>query len=154
MSAKRGLRVLCVGLLAGFVTGAAPVAAAEGDVDERMDALERELEALKKDVADKDSGDAAPAGSKASQDMNIMPTWQVTDGITFKPGFRLQGQYRYGGVVSDHLFRIRRFRMKGSGKLFGIAKYGAAPAFPALPVSRSTTSGSRTAGWSSPSCRT
>jgi hypothetical protein len=114
-----------VGLLAGFVTGAAPVAAAEGDVDERMDALERELEALKKDVADKDSGDAAPAGSKASQDMNIMPTWQVTDGITFKPGFRLQGQYRYGGVVSDHLFRIRRFRMKGSGKLFGIAKYGA-----------------------------
>jgi phosphate-selective porin len=124
MRAIRGLRIHCVGLLAGFALGAAPVAAAEGDVDKRMDALEKELEALKKDVADKDSGDAAPAGSKASKDMNLMPTWQVTDGITFKPGFRVQGQYRYGDV-SDHVFRIRRFRMKGSGKLFGIAKYGA-----------------------------
>ena len=113
MRSIRGL--LGMGLLAGITIGAVPAAAADEDVEQRMEALERELDALKKDVADKDSGDAAPAGSKASKDMNIMPTWQVTDGITFKPGFRLQGQYRYGGVVSDHLFRIRRFRMKGSG---------------------------------------
>jgi hypothetical protein len=122
MRSIRGL--LGMGLLAGITIGAVPAAAADEDVEQRMEALERELDALKKDVADKDSGDAAPAGSKASQDMNIMPTWQVTKGITFKPGFRVQGQYRYGDA-SDHLFRIRRFRMKGSGKLFGIAKYGA-----------------------------
>jgi hypothetical protein len=124
MRACRGLGVLSASLLAGIAIGAAPARAAEGDVEQRMDALEREIEALKKDVADQDSQAAAPAGSKASKDMNLMPTWQVTDGITFKPGFRLQGQYRYGDV-SDHLFRIRRFRMKGSGKLWDIAKYGA-----------------------------
>ena len=106
-----GLRVLCAVLFAGAAAGAAPVAAAEGDVEERMDALERELEALRKDVADEDAQSTVPrtqeGTSKASKGLDIMPTWQVTKGITFKPGFRLQGQYRYGDI-SDHLFR-RRF---------------------------------------------
>jgi hypothetical protein len=118
----------------GVLTGSARVEAAETDVDQRIEALERELEALKREVGEKDSTGGAPAQeeppaqqeakSKASKDVSLLPTWQVTDGITFKPGFRVQGRYSYS-EMSDHTFQIKRFRLKGSGELFGIAKYGA-----------------------------
>lgn len=50
----------------------------------------------------------------------------VTDcgNITWKPGVRIQTRYIYDDELNNHDFFVRRFRMKGSGDVFGMAKYG------------------------------
>jgi phosphate-selective porin len=89
---------------------------AEGaDVEERIDALERELADLKQEVAEEK--DDAPAAVSAG-----IPTFQVTDEITFKPGLRLQPRYTHG-TRDDHRFYLNRFRLKGGGAAFGLIKY-------------------------------
>ncbi len=45
--------------------------------------------------------------------------------ITFKPGLRLQTRYLYDTENNNNDIFIRRFRLKGSGDAFGLAKYGA-----------------------------
>ena len=45
--------------------------------------------------------------------------------ITFKPGLRLQPRYVFDEINNDHDFFIRRFRLKGSGKAYDVATYGA-----------------------------
>ncbi len=45
--------------------------------------------------------------------------------ISFKPGLRLQSRYLYNDINNNNDFFIRRFRMKGSGQAFDVAKYGA-----------------------------
>lgn len=70
---------------------------------------------------------AAPVSAAATSSVDAGPlaVWQVKDGITFVPGFRVQTRYSYDQVGDgDHTIQIKRFRLKGSGKLFGIAKYG------------------------------
>ena len=44
--------------------------------------------------------------------------------LTFKPGLRIQPRYEYEDGNDNNDFFIRRFRLKGSGSAFGIAKYG------------------------------
>lgn len=45
--------------------------------------------------------------------------------ITFKPGLRIQTRYRYDDAIRNNDFFIRRFRLKASGMVFDLAKYGA-----------------------------
>jgi hypothetical protein len=113
-----------------------PAAAAEStNVERRIEALEHELEELKREVAKEDAeppgGDypaegeepQSPPPSKSSARSPLsLPTWHVTPDITFKPGFRVQARYRRNDDIGDNFF-IRRFRIKGSGKAF-MAKYG------------------------------
>jgi hypothetical protein len=118
--------------------GARPVAAAGStDVEQRIEALERELEQLKREVSEEQAeaspeGEGAPesgrspapplAGSSGPTPLSL-PTWQVTPDITFKPGFRVQGRYRYNDDI-DNRFFIRRFRMKAGGRAFMARYYG------------------------------
>ena len=44
--------------------------------------------------------------------------------LTFKPGVRIQPKYIYESGNGNHDFLIRRFRLKGGGNAFDIAKYG------------------------------
>ncbi|MEX2308961.1 MAG: porin [Pirellulales bacterium] len=44
--------------------------------------------------------------------------------LTFKPGVRIQPKYIYESGNDNHDFLIRRFRLKGGGNAFDIAKYG------------------------------
>jgi phosphate-selective porin len=44
--------------------------------------------------------------------------------LTFKPGLRIQPRYMYDEGSSNNDFFIRRFRLKGSGSAYGVAKYG------------------------------
>lgn len=44
--------------------------------------------------------------------------------ITFKPGVRIQARYLYDDEDHNNDFFIRRFRLKTSGDVFGLAKYG------------------------------
>lgn len=53
----------------------------------------------------------------------VPPTCKRPGEITFKPGLRLQP--RYDNVADDNDFFIRRFRLKGSGKVYDVAMYGA-----------------------------
>lgn len=45
--------------------------------------------------------------------------------ITFKPGLRIQTRYLYDSETNNNDFFIRRFRIKGSGDVFGLGTYGA-----------------------------
>jgi phosphate-selective porin len=117
---------LCVAL----AIGGAPAAADEIDVDRRIEVLERQLEELKKEVADQSgeaSGEAPPAAppEKSAKEMSL-PTWHVTDHITFKPGIRIQPRYTYDSLATTgkkNRFSIRRFRLKAGGKIYDVAKY-------------------------------
>ena len=44
--------------------------------------------------------------------------------LTFKPGVRIQPRYAYEEGNDNHDFFIRRFRLKGSGSAYDVAKYG------------------------------
>ncbi len=44
--------------------------------------------------------------------------------LTFKPGLRIQPRYMYESGNGNHDFFIRRFRLKGSGSAYDVAKYG------------------------------
>jgi hypothetical protein len=44
--------------------------------------------------------------------------------LTFKPGVRIQPRYMYDSGSDNNDFFIRRFRLKGGGSAYGIAKYG------------------------------
>jgi hypothetical protein len=44
--------------------------------------------------------------------------------LTFKPGVRIQPRYMFDTETSNNDFFIRRFRLKGSGSAYGVAKYG------------------------------
>jgi hypothetical protein len=44
--------------------------------------------------------------------------------LTFKPGLRIQPRYMYDSGSSNNDFFIRRFRLKGGGSAYGVAKYG------------------------------
>lgn len=44
--------------------------------------------------------------------------------ITFKPGLRIQPRYEYESGNDNNDFFIRRFRLKGGGSAYGVAKYG------------------------------
>ncbi len=43
--------------------------------------------------------------------------------ITFTPGMRIQTRYEYNEIDKNNDFFIRRLRMKGGGKFFGLGKY-------------------------------
>jgi hypothetical protein len=44
--------------------------------------------------------------------------------LTFKPGLRIQPRYMHDDGNGNNDFFIRRFRLKGSGSAYGLAKYG------------------------------
>jgi hypothetical protein len=44
--------------------------------------------------------------------------------LTFKPGVRIQPRYMFDSGSNNNDFFIRRFRLKGSGSAYGVAKYG------------------------------
>jgi hypothetical protein len=44
--------------------------------------------------------------------------------LTFKPGVRIQPRYMYDSGNGNNDFFIRRFRLKGSGSVFDLGKYG------------------------------
>ena len=44
--------------------------------------------------------------------------------LTFKPGVRIQPRYMYDSGNSNNDFFIRRFRLKGGGSAYDLAKYG------------------------------
>jgi hypothetical protein len=49
---------------------------------------------------------------------------QSNDGdLTFVPGMRIQPRYNYDANFHDNDFFINRFRLKGSGSAYGLAKY-------------------------------
>ncbi len=52
------------------------------------------------------------------------PSCKQPGDITFKPGLRLQPRYMYDNFNDDNDFFIRRFRIKSSGNIYGIADYG------------------------------
>jgi len=66
----------------------------------------------------------APVTPPAPAEKPPLPTWHVTPDITFVPGLRVQGRYIHNDV-QDHRFIVQRFRLKGSGAAYGIARYGA-----------------------------
>lgn len=45
--------------------------------------------------------------------------------LTFKPGLRMTPRYNYETTNGNNDMFIRRFRLKGSGSAYGVAKYGA-----------------------------
>jgi hypothetical protein len=45
--------------------------------------------------------------------------------LTFKPGLRMTPRYNHESTNGNNDMFIRRFRLKGSGSAFGVAKYGA-----------------------------
>ena len=77
-----------------------------------------------------DEVDAAPVevGETAAEDdeeAGWLPTWHLTESLTFTPAMRIQVRYSYGlnPVDPDHNFQLRRFRLKGKGDILGLAKY-------------------------------
>ncbi len=59
-----------------------------------------------------------PAFAKA-----LAPLIKDDEKITFVPGVRIQPRYNYDDNVDNNDFFINRFRLKGSGDAYGIAKY-------------------------------
>jgi hypothetical protein len=65
--------------------------------------------------------DEKPAVPDLAKGILIM----TNDGdLTFKPGVRIQPRYMYEQGNDNHDFLIRRFRLKGGGNAFDVAKYG------------------------------
>ncbi len=54
----------------------------------------------------------------------LVPVATDCGNITFKPGVRIQSRYIYDDLLNNHDFFIRRFRLKGSGDVYGLAKWG------------------------------
>ena len=54
----------------------------------------------------------------------VNPSTVCDDPLTFVPGVRIQPRYEYDGNNANNDFYIRRFRLKGSGSAYGVAKYG------------------------------
>lgn len=113
------------------VAGAGPTAA-DGNLDQRISELERELDALKREVTGaKGDGEAADLPQVAAGDKK---------NLTFTGGMRIQTRYAYHGplVADGHNFRIKRLRLKGKGEVLGIAKYYAEFKFEATTQSLPT----------------
>lgn len=113
------------------VAGAGPTAA-DGNLDQRISELERELDALKREVTGaKGDGEAAGLPQVAAGDKK---------NLTFTGGMRIQTRYAYHGplVADGHNFRIKRLRLKGKGEVLGIAKYYAEFKFEATTQSLPT----------------
>jgi hypothetical protein len=73
-----------------------------------------------------DDGNEGDDGREGNDgDEGLLPTWHLIEGLTFTPAMRLQVRYSYGldPVDPDHNFQLRRFRLKGKGDIFGLAKY-------------------------------
>jgi len=104
--------------LAGLVVGSALVVApvAADEVDAASVAVEEPVGAGEPEDDGKD-GDAGEGG--------LLPTWHLTEGLTFTPSMRIQVRYSYGlnPADPDHNFQLRRFRLKGKGDIYGLAKY-------------------------------
>jgi len=66
-----------------------------------------------------DSKKDKPAGTKS-----LTPLSTKCGDITFTPGVRIQPRYTYDDATNNHDIFIRRFRLKGSGDAFDVAKYG------------------------------
>lgn len=102
--------------------GSVVVAAPEG-VEQRIEDLERELEALKQDVSQKEkTGSPAAAQQPAKKQSPLQ--WNVTDNITFIPGLRVQTDYTYDEETNDNDIFLRRVRLKGSGTFYTFATFG------------------------------
>lgn len=54
----------------------------------------------------------------------LVPVATDCGNITFKPGVRIQTRYLYDDRTNNHDIFIRRFRLKGSGDVYGLAKWG------------------------------
>ena len=54
----------------------------------------------------------------------LNPSTVCDDPLTFTPGLRIQPRYDFEGNNNNNDFFIRRFRLKGSGSAYGVAKYG------------------------------
>ena len=98
--------------------GAGPAAGADGNVDQRINKLERELASLKQDV----SGEEGSAEESGDADL---PWVSAKDGsFTFTGGMRIQPRYSYNGkLINGHNFQINRLRLKGKGQVTDLAKY-------------------------------
>lgn len=85
---------------------------------------EKKIDADKKTEPEKKK-EEAPKDKKPEEPAFLVPLSLGRCGrVTFKPGARIQVRYEYDTEHYNHDFFIRRFRLKGSGDAFGIAKYG------------------------------
>jgi len=78
-------------------------------------------------AAEKGVGDSRPA---EAGDEGLIPTWHLSDALTFTPAMRIQVRYSYSPVPGstpgddpEHRFQLRRFRLKGKGDILKLAKY-------------------------------
>jgi Phosphate-selective porin O and P len=67
---------------------------------------------------------AAPGPKPVDLAKALNPSTVCDDPLTFTPGVRIQPRYEYDANFSNNDFFIRRFRLKGSGSAYGVAKYG------------------------------
>jgi phosphate-selective porin len=78
-----------------------------------------------------DEKPTAPAAEAKKEEKPVVPDLAkgiliaTNDGdLTFKPGLRIQPKYIFEQGNDNNDFLIRRFRLKGSGSAYGVAKYG------------------------------
>ena len=88
---------------------------------EELPATELEKEIKKTEADDKKKEEKKPVIPDLAKGILIASN----DGdLTFKPGLRIQPRYMYDSGNDNNDFFIRRFRLKGSGSAYGVAKYG------------------------------
>ena len=98
-----------------------PVEAAAGEAAEEKPTTEMEKEFKKIQDEDKKEEEKKPVIPDLAKGILIA----TNDGdLTFKPGVRIQPRYMYDSGNSNNDFFIRRFRLKGAGSAYGVAKYG------------------------------
>ncbi len=105
-------------------SNAAPSAEAPGSTEQPAEdkpttELEQEFKKIEEDEKKKE--EKKPAIPDLAKGILIASN----DGdLTFKPGLRIQPRYEYEEGNDNNDFFIRRFRLKGSGSAYGVAKYG------------------------------
>lgn len=90
----------------------------------KIEAAEKKEEEKKKE-AKKDEKKDEKKEKPAIPDLAKAILIAQKDGdLTFKPGLRIQPRYMHDDGNGNNDFFIRRFRLKGSGSAYGVAKYG------------------------------
>jgi hypothetical protein len=76
------------------------------------------------EVANVDAAPPTPGSGPLREDEGWLPTWKLTDALTFTPAMRLQFRYSYLEPADpQNNFQIRRFRLKGKGDILNLARY-------------------------------
>lgn len=102
----------------------------EQAVVERLPSLDGSGAAIHSASSSSSGGGGCACGGKcdcvdvADYAKGLIPLSTDCGDITFKPGVRLQPRYEYDAFEGNNDFFIRRFRLKGSGTAFDIARYG------------------------------